>query len=182
MKFFDKRSMSYDFVISFDCWTCTGDLFTWSVMDGIEPAYQDVTMPRGIMPMTDDGRNVGICLSCNRKSKNANKRSIDQNDVIPGLIADDKRICSLQKGATYDDFANVDCRKIGICNDFLDTAMLINCMDQVITCDTVIAHLAGMLGKKTDLLTTDYVDWRWKYVDSEKNSLLYPSIHVKKLK
>ena len=182
MKFFSDRSFSYDFVMGFDCWTCTGDLFMWSVMNGIHPAYENTVQPVGIMePELKDGKNIGISLSCNQLSRNADKRSIDPDSVIPDLLAEGYRLTSLQKNVKYDKYDIVDYDRIARCNDFLDTALLIRDMDKVVTCDTVIAHLAGMLGKETDLLTTDYVDWRWKYVDDEGKSLLYPSIKVKKI-
>lgn len=46
---------------------------------------------------------------------------------------------------------------------FMDTAELIAGLDQVITIDTSVAHLAGALGKPTIVLLHHYSsDWRWR--------------------
>ncbi|NCU74213.1 MAG: glycosyltransferase, partial [Candidatus Fonsibacter lacus] len=46
-------------------------------------------------------------------------------------------------------------------NCFSDLGAVIENMDLVISVDTVFAHLAGALGKKTYLLLSSYHDWRW---------------------
>ena len=58
--------------------------------------------------------------------------------------------------------------------DFEDIGAIIENMDLVISVDTVFAHLAGALGKKTFLLLSEYSDWRW-LIDS-KNSIWYNSL------
>jgi ADP-heptose:LPS heptosyltransferase len=46
----------------------------------------------------------------------------------------------------------------------------------IIAIDSVVAHLAGALGKKVLLLAPTTVDWRWKI--GEKNSPWWPSIET----
>jgi ADP-heptose:LPS heptosyltransferase len=45
--------------------------------------------------------------------------------------------------------------------DLADTAALMACMDLVITVDTVIAHLAGALGKPVWILLPFSAYWAW---------------------
>ena len=45
--------------------------------------------------------------------------------------------------------------------DFGDSAAMIEQLDLVITVDTVIAHLAGALGKPVWILLPPNADWRW---------------------
>jgi len=45
--------------------------------------------------------------------------------------------------------------------DFLQTALLMQQMDVIISVDTSAAHLAGILGIETKLLLLHYSDWRW---------------------
>jgi tetratricopeptide (TPR) repeat protein len=58
--------------------------------------------------------------------------------------------------------------------DFEDIGALIENMDLVISVDTVFAHLAGALEKKTFLILSEYSDWRW-LLDT-KNSIWYNSL------
>jgi ADP-heptose:LPS heptosyltransferase len=46
-------------------------------------------------------------------------------------------------------------------NDMADTAALIENLDVVITADTVVAHLAGAMGKRVWILLPKVPDWRW---------------------
>jgi tetratricopeptide (TPR) repeat protein len=64
----------------------------------------------------------------------------------------------------------------GELTDFGSTAALIANLDVIIAIDSVVAHLAGALGKKVLLLAPTTVDWRWKI--GEKNSPWWPSIET----
>ncbi|MEK7342252.1 MAG: glycosyltransferase family 9 protein [Pseudomonadota bacterium] len=56
------------------------------------------------------------------------------------------------------------------------TAALVAACDLVITVDTLIAHLAGAMGRPTWLLLKADPDWRWP-VDSDATPW-YPSMHI----
>jgi hypothetical protein len=43
----------------------------------------------------------------------------------------------------------------------MDTAAIIQNLELVITCDTMVAHLAAALGKETWILLAQIPDWRW---------------------
>jgi ADP-heptose:LPS heptosyltransferase len=45
--------------------------------------------------------------------------------------------------------------------NLLDTARAITVNDQVITVDTAVAHLSGVMGRPTIILFPDPPDWRW---------------------
>jgi ADP-heptose:LPS heptosyltransferase len=47
-------------------------------------------------------------------------------------------------------------------NDFYDVAMLINSVEQVISIDTAILHLAGAMNKPTIGLLSNDTDERWR--------------------
>ena len=61
-------------------------------------------------------------------------------------------------------------------SDFSDTASFVNKMDIVISVDTVIAHLAGSLGKKTFLLLPGRSSFLW--MSERKDSPWYPTIKI----
>ncbi|WP_086654120.1 tetratricopeptide repeat protein [Acetobacter malorum] len=68
--------------------------------------------------------------------------------------------------------------------DMLSTARLVAGLDVVITVDTVIAHLAGLLGKPVWLLNRFGGDWRWAEgstrvrPDGQAENLWYPSLRL----
>jgi len=62
------------------------------------------------------------------------------------------------------------------CNDFMDTAALIENLDLVLAVDTSVSHLAGALGKPVWLLNRFESDWR-RSRDSE-STVWYPSMRV----
>jgi hypothetical protein len=45
--------------------------------------------------------------------------------------------------------------------DFLDTAQILEKLDLVVSVDTSVAHLAGLLGRQGVVLLTYMPDWRW---------------------
>lgn len=58
--------------------------------------------------------------------------------------------------------------------DMMDTAALIAGSALVVTVDTMVAHLAGALGRPTHLLLKAEPDWRWN--PQARTSAWYPSI------
>lgn len=46
-------------------------------------------------------------------------------------------------------------------NDFSDTAAMVDCLDLVISVDTLVAHLAGAMGKNVWILISYLPDYRW---------------------
>ena len=46
-------------------------------------------------------------------------------------------------------------------DSFMETAILVQSLDLVISVDTSIAHLAGALGKPVWILLSFAPDWRW---------------------
>ncbi len=66
------------------------------------------------------------------------------------------------------------------CDDYLDdfseTAMLVSKMNQIISVDTVLAHISGSLGTPTNLLLPKIPDWRWGLRGTRTH--WYPSIVI----
>ncbi|MGE0225500.1 MAG: hypothetical protein AB7F35_23685 [Acetobacteraceae bacterium] len=95
--------------------------------------------------------------------------------IPPALVAPLARrypMLSLQPGPT--DLTVLD---PGSCPPRIeDTAAIIAGLDLVITVDTMIAHLAGSLGRPTWLLLKDEPDWRWG--EGSGISSLYPTIRM----
>lgn len=60
--------------------------------------------------------------------------------------------------------------------DFADTAALIDEMDQVVSVDTSVAHLAGAMGKPLTILLPFAADWRW--LIDRSDSPWYPTARL----
>jgi len=62
------------------------------------------------------------------------------------------------------------------CNDFYDTAGLVDQLDLVIGVDTAVVHLAGALGKPVWTLLPQRPDWRWMF--QREDSPWYPTMRL----
>lgn len=85
---------------------------------------------------------------------------------------------NLQADCTEEEQAILDSLGVrsfpGMIQSFADTAALMSSMDQVISVDTAVAHLAAALGKPTFIALNNFaVDWRWLL--NRKDSPWYPS-------
>lgn len=153
--FFTDRTLSYEFVMGFDGYTSSGELFALYNIDSIKKyEYKESKI--------DTGR-VGIFFAANPNSKNAKKRSINPN--VFRKLSNRYSLVNLQKGHKLDFAENPEL------NDFLDTKKVIDGLDFVISIDSSIANLCGMIGKECCLVNKDYLDWR--YINE-----FYESIHI----
>ena len=122
---------------------------------------------------------IGVCWFGNKLHKNDHNRSMPFSNLSE-LISLPMEFHSLQKGMTHKDQKTI--KKTGLVDhqdslkDFSDTASLVSMMDIIISVDTVIAHLAGALGKKTFLLLPDNSSFLW--MEKRKKSPWYPTIKI----
>jgi hypothetical protein len=101
---------------------------------------------------------IGLCWSSGDWDP---ERSIPY-DLLEGMLAGfDIRLVSLQRDALP---------------DFVQTAATVAALDKIITVDTMIAHLAGALGRPTCLLLKAEPDWRW--AGRGRTSVWYPSMRL----
>ena len=61
--------------------------------------------------------------------------------------------------------------------DMLETAMIINQLDLVITIDSALCHLTGALNKPVWMLSRFDSCWRWLW-DGRETSPWYPSMRI----
>lgn len=126
-------------------------------------------------------RRVGVVWRGNPRFENDAERSLPSlASLAPLWEVSGVRFVSLQKGAGEDEArhppAGQPVQDLGsACQDFADTAALIEAMDLVITVDTAAAHLAGALGKPCWLLLPAYMsDWRW--LRQREDTPWYPGV------
>ena len=101
-------------------------------------------------------------------------------DDFTELISLPFEFYSLQKDVPQKDLDTLNKSRIidhkNLLTDFSDTSSLIKKMDFVVSVDSVIAHLAGALDKKTFLLLPDKSSFLW--MKDKKDSPWYPSIKI----
>jgi len=108
-------------------------------------------------------------------------RSIQLDTLTPLLSLTNCRFISLQKERNLDELAALpnDVPLLEPPMDLSDlgaTAALVANLDLVITVDTMIAHLAGTMGKTVWLLLPKGADWRW--LEGTDTSPWYPTARL----
>jgi hypothetical protein len=116
------------------------------------------------------GRKIGVCWRGNPSHREDHKRSVPLTILAPLAQTPGVSLVSLQVGGGQEELAR-DGERLrvfdsGLAPDdqgeaFLDLAALICGLDQVISVDTAIVHLAGALGVPTWIALPYVPDWRW---------------------
>jgi hypothetical protein len=133
------------------------------VNEDLVARYRGMVADRGVL-------HVGVTWKGNPKNRMDRLRSFD-----PGLLgilsrAEGVKFYSLQREAISGEAACIapaerladlreELNQSGW--DILDTASIVANLDLVVTCDTMIAHLAGALGVPVWVAIANTPDWRW---------------------
>ncbi|BAY51130.1 hypothetical protein NIES2134_112860 [Thermostichus vulcanus NIES-2134] len=123
---------------------------------------------------------VGLVWASHSQTRTTVQRSCPLEYFLPLLQEFDVQWYSLQKERSPTEAEQL--RQVGVIDcqpymgDFLDTALLIQQLDAVVTIDTAVAHLAGALGKPLWILLPFVADWRWFWRRSR--SPWYPSAEL----
>ncbi len=129
----------------------------------------------------DNKYKIGIVWAGNPDHKKDHSRSCSLSDFATLAEIPELSFYSLQKGPASEEGSKwPDGNKIikldNEINDFADTAAIIANLDLVISVDTVVAHLAGAIGKPVWTLLPLVPDWRWLL--NRTDSPWYPSMHL----
>jgi hypothetical protein len=108
-------------------------------------------------------------------------RSMDLADLLPVVARLDAEFVSLQKGPAADRISHLRSLRpvwdLGAdLSDFADTAAVIANLDGVVTVETAVAHLAGVLRKPTWVLLCHRPAWRWLL--GRDGTPWYPSVRL----
>lgn len=110
---------------------------------------------------------VGLAWAGSPGNIRDHSRSFHLQELLPLLAVKGVCFLSLQHGPAAEQIAALDltANKLqDLCSsarDLADTAAAISSLDLVITVDSVIAHLAGSMGKPVWVLLSHLPDWRW---------------------
>jgi tetratricopeptide (TPR) repeat protein len=124
---------------------------------------------------------IGIAWSGSKTHIRDRYRSCALETFSPLTQLDNIALYSLQKGEAIKQAMNPpeDMKLIDYTeeiSDFSDTAAFIENLDLVISVDTVVAHLAGALGKPVWTLLPFAPDWRWML--NREDSPWYPTMRL----
>ena len=152
--------------------------------------FQDITFKKILLPntcyqdfskynITDDVLNIGIAWSGNPKNTNDIYRSIPFNNFESILKLPRTRFFRLHQNLEENMSNNVGITNLGDKN-FLELSYYLKKLDLVISVDTSIIHLCGILEIKGILLLNLNSDWRWFLDDNQ--TIWYPTIKIFKQK
>lgn len=120
-------------------------------------------------------RRIGVVWQGNPSFLATTLRDFDPA-LLPRLLdVPDVEWVSLQYGATGDD-ASDRLQRPPLSSNWLDTAVLMQQLDAVVTVDTGLAHLAGAMGIRTFILLPFTPDWRWGL--GTDTTPWYPSVRL----
>jgi hypothetical protein len=102
---------------------------------------------------------VGIAWKGSPRHSNDRNRSLAREDAVrllhPGATYVNLQVGEAPLAASMIDVA-------GAVSDWDDTAAAVSLLDEVVTVDTALAHLAGAMGKAVTILLPFTPDWRWR--------------------
>ncbi len=139
----------------------------------------DVVQKKSTIFRSATGKKVGIVWAGNPNHKNDRNRSCSPEYFSDIVQLNDYSFYSLQKGRSEDLQKYLPSNVFNLENElqtFADTAGIIMNLDLIITVDTAVAHLAGMLGKNVFLLLAFAPDWRWQL--GKKSTDWYPGVRL----
>jgi tetratricopeptide (TPR) repeat protein len=121
---------------------------------------------------------VGVVWRGSRFHLNDRRRSIS-GDMIEELFdIPSVKFVSLQKGEDEYRFKGNPMVDVwaGDLSDFDDTAAAVKALDLIVSVDTSVAHLAGVLHKDVWLLLPYASEWRW--LENREDSVWYPTMRI----
>jgi tetratricopeptide (TPR) repeat protein len=133
--------------------------------------------------LAPQGPRVGVVWSGNATARVDRGRSIPLRAFEPLARAVGAPLISLQKGFGLGQLDNLPAGLVVTtlgaaydAGDFADTAAVIANLDLVVSCDTVVGHLAGALDRPAWLALNARSEWRWLY--DRVDSPWYPSLRL----
>jgi len=130
-------------------------------------AHPSSEMFNGLRESSDSSLLVGVCWAGNPNYVSDSKRSVPISSFQRLFSVSGVRFVSLQKDLRNEDasvllgFPGIDLTSVRRSQGLADTAALISQLDLVVTVDTVIAHLAGALGRPVWILLRYSGYWVW---------------------
>jgi hypothetical protein len=146
----------------------------------LRPEPEEVTRWAGRLAQIENGARpalrVGVAWAAGEQTENGRQRSFPARLLAPLTTLPGVRLYSLQRGRDAPQVADMP-DIVPLSDEFsalTETAAVMESMDVIVTCDTVLANLAPALGRPTFVLLPYLSDWRWGAKDAP--GPLFPSV------
>jgi tetratricopeptide (TPR) repeat protein len=146
-----------------------------SYLEAPQPARQKAAA----LDWPAEGLRVGVAWMGSPRQASNQQRSIRLTELAPLLGLAGTHFFSLQLGDGVEQLADAPLPIFDLAPytaDMADTAAQMEQLDLVITVDTAVAHMAGVLGRPVWLLLPRVPDWRWML--ERDDSPWYPSMKL----
>lgn len=147
-----------------------------TTLDTIPHTIPYLSLPGNAVEPAKQRLNIGLCWCGGSYDL---RRAMRLSDLEPLSELPEASFFQLQRGEALRQivgapiaFANPSDRSM----DLRRTASLIKSLDLIVSVDTMVAHLAGALGKKIYLLLHADADWRW--LKERHDSPWYPTMKL----
>ena len=123
--------------------------------------------------------NIGIACSGNKKYLKDKYRSVSLKNFEPIIKAQNINFYKLSQGSDIEELDIIqNCNNVLDCGDLslFEISHLMKKLDLIISIDTSIIHLSGILGINSILLLNYNSDWRW--FDDNEITIWYPSVEI----
>jgi hypothetical protein len=147
-----------------------------TTLDSIPCEVPYICIEESALGMTTKKAKVGLCWCGGSFDP---RRAMHLSDLEPLIRVPEVSFFQLQRGAALKETIGsaLKFRNLSDCSmDLCVTASLISSLDVIVSVDTMVAHLAGALGKKVYLLLHTEADWRW--LKGREDSPWYPTVSL----
>jgi tetratricopeptide (TPR) repeat protein len=116
-------------------------------------------------------RVVGLVWTGRPENPNDAKRSVPPAELARLVALPDVMLVAMQRGVPAPEpLVAAGAIDLGAAiHDFADLAAVIDQLDLLVSVDTAAAHLAGALGKQTEVLLPFAPDWRWRLANVDRS-------------
>jgi FkbM family methyltransferase len=157
-----------------DCWVSLPSLpHILAITQPIPPTKRTIDYNKTKIYLRPGIMRIGIAWRYDQEKANHNVAGLPIT-VLQSLLKSGHEFYGLQSGLDLEYSNLFDLQSH--CHDLLDLSIEINNLDLIITVDNAIAHLAGILNKKTWLLLEDSHKWYWSNTGNRND--WYPSIEI----
>nr|WP_245317126.1 hypothetical protein [Bradyrhizobium manausense] len=138
---------------------------------GMRAPYLELPRQDAAADLDREGFSVGLVWQVGEWDK---RRAIPSH-LLRSLAVPGVTLHALQSGARKEELDRIGARDIST-PGIADLGHVLNQLDLVICVDTMVAHLAGALGREAWVLLHTDCDWRWPL--SGDRSIWYPSMRL----